>query len=124
MLQMPRLWQQIIGMSILAIIRRARYLLARVTRKDLGKRPRKKTQTKWKLKIWGTKGAISNDGAIYSATCPAQSNDGHTYIGVGKLNGWPVKVLRDTGCTGMIVNMALVPHVMCRFAADGRPWSD
>ena len=71
-----------------------------------------KTQTKWKLKKCGTKGAISNDGAIYSATCPAQSNDGHTYIGVGKLNGWPVKVLRDTevlrdtGCTGMIVNMA------------------
>ena len=24
-------------------------------------------------------------------------------MGVGKLNGRPVKVLRDTGCTGMIV---------------------
>ena len=35
-------------------------------------------------------------------------------MGVGKLdgNGRPVKILRDTGCTGMIVDRALVPHVM------------
>ena len=31
---------------------------------------------------------------------------------VGKLNGWPVKVLRDTGCTGMIMDRALVHEVM------------
>ena len=34
------------------------------------------------------------------------------YIGVGKLNGRPVKVLRDTGCTGMIVDSALIPYSM------------
>ena len=39
------------------------------------------------------------------AVCYTQSNDGYTYIGVGKL-------LRDTGCTGMIVDSALVPDVM------------
>ena len=33
-------------------------------------------------------------------------------MGVGKLNGQPVKVLRDTGCTGMIVDRALVPDVL------------
>ena len=33
-------------------------------------------------------------------------------MGVGKLNGWPVKVLRVTGCTGIIVDSALVPDVM------------
>ena len=31
---------------------------------------------------------------------------------VEKLNGRPVKVLRDTGCTGMIVDRTLVPEVM------------
>ena len=31
---------------------------------------------------------------------------------VGKLNGRPVKVLRDTGCTGMIVDRALIPDSM------------
>ena len=41
----------------------------------------------------------------------AQSNDGQIYIDVGKLNGWPVKVLRDTGCTGMIVDRALIPDM-------------
>ena len=34
----------------------------------------------------------SDDEAIYSAACHAQSNDGQIYIEVGKLNGWPVKV--------------------------------
>ena len=33
-------------------------------------------------------------------------------IGVGKLNGRQVKVLRDTGCTEMIVDRAFVPGVM------------
>ena len=53
-----------------------------------------------------------NDEAIYSAACHAQSNDGQIYIGVGKLYGRPVKVLRDTGCTGMIVYRALIPDSM------------
>ena len=58
-----------------------------------------------------------------------QSNDGQTYIGVGKLNGRPMKVLRDIGCTGMIVNRALVPDVMVipgifRLAADHGPYLD
>ena len=55
---------------------------------------------------------VPKDRAVYSAVCRAQSNDLQTYVGVGKLNGWPVKVLRDTGCTGMIVDRALVPEVM------------
>ena len=38
-------------------------------------------------------GLTSNDEAIYSAACHAQSNDGQIYIGVGKLKGWLVKVL-------------------------------
>ena len=38
-------------------------------------------------------GLTSNDEAIFNA-CGAQSNDGQIFIGVGKLNGWPVKVLR------------------------------
>ena len=50
----------------------------------------------------------SNDEAIYSAACHAQSNDVQISIGVGKWNGRPVKVLRDTGCTGMIVDKALI----------------
>ena len=54
----------------------------------------------------------SDDEAIYSAACRAQSDDGQVYIEVDKLNGWPVKVLRDTGCTGMIVDRALIPNSM------------
>ena len=46
----------------------------------------------------------SDDEAIYSAACHARSNNGQIYTEVGKLNGWPAKVLRDTGCTGMIVD--------------------
>ena len=42
----------------------------------------------------------------------AQSNDGQIYIEVGKLNGQPVKVLRDIGYTGMIVGRALIPDLM------------
>ena len=60
----------------------------------------------------GTEGSTNSDRAVYSAVCHAQSNDGQTYVGVGKLNGRPVKVLRDTGCTGMIVDRALVPDVL------------
>ena len=42
----------------------------------------------------GTEGSTNSDRAVYSAVCRAQSNDGQTYVGVGKLNGRPVKVLR------------------------------
>ena len=53
-----------------------------------------------------------DDDVIYSAACHAQSIDSQIYIEIGKLNGRPVKVLRDTGCTGMIVNKALIPDLM------------
>ena len=57
-------------------------------------------------------GLASNDGVIYSSAGHAQSNDSQTYIGVGKLNGRPVKVLQDTCCTEMIVDSALIPDSM------------
>ena len=41
----------------------------------------------------GSNGLTSNDKAICSATCHAQSNDGQIYIRIAKLNGRPVKVL-------------------------------
>ena len=59
-----------------------------------------RTRSKRKLKKSGTEGWTSNDKVIYNPVCLAQSNDGQTYILVRKLNGRPVKVLRDTGCTG------------------------
>ena len=68
------------------------------------------TRSKRNLKKSGTEGSTNSDRAVYSAVCRA--HDGQTYVGVGKLNGRPVKVLRDTGCTGMIVDRALVPDVM------------
>ena len=37
--------------------------------------------------------STSEDEAIYSAACLAQSNDSQIYSEVGKLNGRPVKVL-------------------------------
>ena len=67
------------------------------------------TRSRSNLKKSGTEGSTHSDRAVYSAVCRAQSNDGQTYVGVGKLNARPVKVLRDTGCTGMIVDRALVP---------------
>ena len=70
------------------------------------------TRSKRNLKKGVTEGSTNSDRAVYSAVCHAQSNDGQTYIGVGKLNGLPVKVLRDTGCTGMLVDRALVPNMM------------
>ena len=70
------------------------------------------TRSKRNSKKSSTKGSTNSDRAVYSAVCCAQSNDGQTYIDVGNLNGRPVKVLRDTGCTGMIVDRALVPDVM------------
>ena len=50
----------------------------------------------------GTEGLTHSDRAVYSAVCLTQSNDGQTYVGIGKLNGRPLKVLRDTDCTGMM----------------------
>ena len=70
------------------------------------------TRSRSNSKKSGTEGSTNSDRAVYSAVCRAQSNDGQTYVGVGKLNGRPVKVLRDTGCTGMIVDRALVPEVL------------
>ena len=70
------------------------------------------TRSRSNCKKSGTEGSTNSDRAVYSAVCRAQSNDGQTYVGVGKLNGRPVKVLRDTGCTGMIVDRALVPEVL------------
>ena len=70
------------------------------------------TRSKRPLKKSGTIGSTNSDRVVYSAVCLAKSNDGQTYIGVGKLNGWPVKVLRDTGCTGTIVDRGLVPELM------------
>ena len=70
------------------------------------------TRSRRNLKKSGTEESTNTDRAVYSAVCRAQSNDGHTYLVVGKLNGRPVKVLCDTGCTGRIVDRALVPDVM------------
>ena len=70
------------------------------------------TRSRRNSKKSGTKGSTNSDRAVYSAVCRAQSNNGQTYVGVGKLNGRLVKVLLDTGCTGMIVDRALVPEVM------------
>ena len=58
------------------------------------------TRSKRNSKKSGTEGSTNSDRAVYSAVCRAQSNDGQTYIGVGKLNGRPVKVLRDTVVQG------------------------
>ena len=51
------------------------------------------TGSKRNLKKSGNKGSTNSDRAVYSAVCHTQSNDGQTYVGVGKLNGRPVKVL-------------------------------
>ena len=67
------------------------------------------TRSKRNSKKSCTEESTNSDRAVYNAVCRAQSNDGQTYVGEGKLNGQPVKVLRDTGCTGMIVDRALVP---------------
>ena len=58
------------------------------------------------------KSSLSNDEAIYRAACHAQSNESQAYIEIGKLNGRPVKVLRDTGCTGMTVDRAFIADSM------------
>ena len=63
------------------------------------------------------KGLASNEDAIYSAACHAQGNDGQIYIGVGKLNGRTV--LRDTGCTRMIVDRALISDLKMILGSSG-----
>ena len=67
-------------------------------------------QIEWKLKKSNSNRSTSDDEAVYmySAACRIQSNDGQINIEVGKLNGWPVKVLRDIVCIGMIVDRALI----------------
>ena len=85
--------------------RQSECLLARVTRRRLVQwsseygeeacmrvkleRPRPSEN----LKKCSTKGSTSNDVVIQSAACRVQSNNGQTYIGVGKLNGQPLYVL-------------------------------
>ena len=51
------------------------------------------TRSRRNSKKSGTEGSTNSDRAVYSAVCRAQSND-------------------NTGCTGMIVDRALVPDVM------------
>ena len=58
-----------------------------------------------------TEGSTSSDRVVYSAACCTQSKDVQTYIGVGKLNGLSMKVIQDTGCTGLIMNNLLVPNM-------------
>ena len=101
---------------------RVRRLLARVTRRipvRWSLSPRKIVnvegpKSSGNSKKSSLKGLMSNDEAIYSAACLAHSNDDQVYIGVGKLNGQPVKVLRDTGCTctGLTVDRTLIPVSM------------
>ena len=70
------------------------------------------TRSKRISKKSGTEGLTNSDRVVYSAVCHAQSNDGQTYVGVGKLIGRAVKVLQDTGCTGRIVDRVLVRDMM------------
>ena len=51
------------------------------------------TRSKRNSKKRRTEGSTNSDRVVSSAICRAQSNDDQTYIGVGKLNGRPVKVL-------------------------------
>ena len=80
------------------------------------------TRSRRNSKKSGTEGSTNSDRVVYSAVCRAQSNDGQTYVGVGKLNGRPVKVLRDTGCTGMIPGTDYSDSRQFRLAADGGPY--
>ena len=50
--------------------------------------------TRSRSKKSGTEGSTNSDRVVYSAVCHAQSNDGQTYLGVGKLNGRPVNTTR------------------------------
>ena len=51
------------------------------------------TRSKRNLKKSGTEGLTNSNREVYSSACRAQRHDGQTYIGVGKLNGRPVKLL-------------------------------
>ena len=80
------------------------------------------TRSKRNLKESCAEGSTNSNRAVYSVACHAQSNDGQTYFGVGKLNGRPVKVLQDKGCTGMIVDDCDGDNRQSRLAADGGPY--
>ena len=54
------------------------------------------TRSKGNLKK-STEESTSNEKVVYSAVCRAQSNDGQTYTGVGRLNRLPVKTQTQTG---------------------------
>ena len=91
----------------------------------------KRPRSKGNLKKSGTHGSTSKDRKVYHAVCRDQITKGQTYIRVGKLNGWAVKLLRDNGCRGMIVDRALVPYPshdgdtrQFRLPADGGPYPD
>ena len=58
-----------------------------------------------------TNGSTTNDWPIYSAAMP-KAMKGRPSFWVGRLNGQGVKVLRDTGCTEMIVDRALFTDTM------------
>ena len=70
------------------------------------------TKSKRSLKKSGTEESTNRERAVCSAVYHAQSNDDQTYTGEGKLDGRLVKVLRDTGCTGMIVDRAPIYPVI------------
>ena len=67
------------------------------------------TRSRSNSKKSSTEASTNSDRAVYSAVCHAQSNDGQTYVGVGKLNGRPVKVLRDTG------DVCKLPSLPCNY---------
>ena len=109
--------------SVLVRIRRVGHLLARVIRRMVARSNedgeeactcvnKEKPRSSGNSKKSNSNRLTSDDEAIYSAACRAQSNDGQIYIEVSKFNGWPVKVLRDTGCKGIIVDRALIPDLM------------
>ena len=66
------------------------------------------TRSKRNSKKSGTEGSTNSDRAVYCAVCRAQSNDVQTYVGVGKLNGRPLKVLHDTDLLRLIICNRLV----------------
>ena len=121
-LQKPRLWPQTIKMSDQSQSRKAQ-VNQKKTNEMVGKSHEdgeeaftyvnvERPQIRWKLQKEQFEWITYNDEAIYIAACHAQSNDGQTYTGVGKLNGQRVKVLRDTGCTVMNVDTSLIPKAM------------
>ena len=98
-------------------------------KQQLGSKNMERPRSSGNSKKKSLNGLASNDEAVYRAAGCANSNVGQIFIRVGKLNGRPVKVLRDTGCTGMIVDRALISkpvviHKKFMLLADGKPHSD